>query len=101
MQYLSAHREEAKQEEDGAPNKKAHREKAGQEEEEIHSFVGWEYPKLAEHQHPHMATLIRVMKAILGYTPVKWHEGRDNLIIGGMLLEDLRIGFCLRSAKEL
>ena len=32
VQYLRAHREEAKQEEDGAPRKKAHREEAGQEE---------------------------------------------------------------------
>ena len=41
VQDLRAHREEAKQEEDGAPKKKAHREEAGQEkgEEEIHPFV--------------------------------------------------------------
>ena len=33
VQDLRAHREEAKQEEDGAPRKKSHREEAGQEEE--------------------------------------------------------------------
>ena len=48
-----------------------------------------------------MATLIRAMKAILGYTPVKWPEGGDDLTVGGMLLKDLRIGFCLCGAKEL
>ena len=32
VRYLRAHREEAKQEEDGAPRKKAHREEARQEE---------------------------------------------------------------------
>ena len=34
VQYLRAHRAEAKQEENGAPNKKAHREEAREEEEE-------------------------------------------------------------------
>ena len=48
-----------------------------------------------------MATLIKATKAIRGYTPVKWPEGRDDLTVGGMLLKDMRIGFCLCGAKEL
>ncbi len=56
---------------------------------------------MAEPQHPHMATLIRAMTAILGYAAVNWLEGRDDLTVGGMLLKDMRIGFCLRGGKEL
>jgi hypothetical protein len=40
VQYLRAHREEAKQEEDGAPKKTAHR------EEEINPFVNGEYQQI-------------------------------------------------------
>ena len=48
-----------------------------------------------------MHTLIKAMKAILGYTPVKWPEGQGDLAVGAMLLKDLRIAFCLCGAKEL
>ena len=48
-----------------------------------------------------MSTLIKAMKAILGYTPVRWPEGHDDLTVGGMILKDLRIAFCLCGAKEL
>ena len=56
---------------------------------------------MAEPQHPHTATPIRAMKAILGYAAVNWLEARDDLIVGGMLLKDMRIGFCLLGAREL
>ena len=48
-----------------------------------------------------MSTLIKAMQAILGYTPVNWPKGQDDLIVGGMILKDLRIAFFLRGAKEL
>ena len=47
-----------------------------------------------------MSALIKAMKAILGCTPVRWPEP-DDLTVGGMLLKDLRIAFCLCRAKEL
>ena len=47
-----------------------------------------------------MAFLIFSMKAILGYIALAWPTLR-NLCVGGMLLEDLRIGFCLCGADEL
>ena len=46
-----------------------------------------------------MATLIRAMKAILGYAAVNWPEGEDDLTVWGM--KGTRIGFCLCGAKEL
>ena len=61
---------------------------------------GGGYQRLAEPQHPHMATLVRAMKKNLGYAAVKWPEGRDDLTVGGMLLQGLRIGFCLCGARE-
>ena len=74
VQYLRAHRAEAKQEENGAPKEKAHREEAGQkkEEEDINPFVSGGCNQMAEPQHPHMATLIRATKAILAYVAVNW-----------------------------
>ena len=98
-----AHRAEAKQEGNGAPKNKAHRGEAGQrnEEEERNPFVGGGCNQIAELPHPRVATLIRATKAILGYAAVNWPWGRDDLTVGGMLLKDIRIGFCLRGAKEL
>ena len=47
-----------------------------------------------------MALLILSMKAILGYIALALPTSR-NLCVGGMLLKDLRIGFCLCGADEL
>ena len=81
--------EESRQEEAG--QSEAGQEEAGQEQ----------YQHIAEPQHLHMSTLINAMKAILGYTPVKLPEGQDDLTVGGVVLKDLRIAFCLCGAKEL
>ena len=59
-------------------------------------FVDWVEPELDER----MAFLILAMKAILGYTALAWPTSR-NIYAGGMLLKDLRIGFCLCGADEL
>ena len=70
-----------------------------QESEEVEGhnpFVDWVEPELDER----MAFLILAMKAILGYTALAWPTSR-NLCAGGMLLKDLRIGFCLCGADEL
>ena len=47
------------------------------------------YQKVAEPQHPHMATLIKAMQAVLGYTPVNWPTGQYDLIVRGHALEGL------------
>ena len=67
-----AQQKEARQYEarpDEAGRAEAGQEEAGQEQ----------YQQIAEPQHLHMSTLINAFQAILGYTPVKWPEGRDDL----------------------
>ena len=121
---LRAHREEAKQEEEGGPWRRAHREEAEQEEqqdeearqvaeeeqevdqggtgqkvavaeEEQEADQGGTGQKVAEPAHDaHMALLVPAMKAILGYTELTCPTP-DDLSIGGMLLKDMRIAFCL------
>ena len=88
---------EEEQEEDREAVQQEDWESQESEEVEGHNpFVDWVEPELDER----MAFLILAMKAILGYTALAWPTSR-NLCVGGMLLNDLRIGFCLCGADEL
>jgi hypothetical protein len=83
-----AHKEEAGQEEarqEEARQRKARQEEAMPEERQSEARQDEareeEYQHMTEPQHLHMATLIKAIKAVLGYTPVKWSEGQDDLIV--------------------
>ena len=96
---------EEKQEEDWEEVQQEDWENQESEEEGNNPFVEWGQPepsqKVAELElDERMALLILAMKAILGCTALKWPIAR-TLIVGGMLLKDLRIGFCLCGIDEL
>ena len=117
MHDLRAHREEAKQEEEGGPWRRAHREEAEQEEqqdeearqvaeEEQEVDQGGTGEKVAvaeEGQEPDQGgTGQKVAEpahdACTNSSPSPCHEG-DPRLHTGFLLKDMRIACCLCGAK--